>query len=188
MGGLSLTTAPHILPVKFRGEKRGPRGDKGTLLARGGPEALSKTRERERDGPTRGSKDLVGFLLTTRADKDEAGGRGRGWAWRPRARQGSAPRWVTASKESGTCARASARGGGVRASVCNPACKLLGACNRGKGRGAARCYYLRCSAEAPAGDRNGPSAVRGGRQTELQFSAPRSWLHATRRPHAGAPA
>lgn len=48
MGGLSLTTAPHILPVKFRGEKRGPRGDKGTLLARGGPEALSKTRERER--------------------------------------------------------------------------------------------------------------------------------------------
>lgn len=97
------------------------------------PEEVQKPflkRERERDGPTRGSKDLVGYLLTTRADKDEAGGRGRGWAWRPRARRGSAPRWVTASKESGTCARASARGGGVRASVCNPACKLLRACNR----------------------------------------------------------
>lgn len=75
MGGLSLTTAPHILPVKFRGEKRGPRGDKGTLLARGGPEALSKTRERERDGPTRGSKDLVGFLpiKTRQAAGAEAG-------------------------------------------------------------------------------------------------------------------
>lgn len=62
---------------------------------------------------------LAGFLLTKRAGKDETGGQGRGWAWRPRARWGSAPRWVTARKDGGTRARASGWGG-----ACRPLCVI----------------------------------------------------------------
>lgn len=62
---------------------------------------------------------LAGFLLTKRVGKDETGGQGRGWAWRPRARWGSAPRWVTARKDGGTRARASGRGG-----ACRPLCVI----------------------------------------------------------------
>lgn len=155
-GWVSMTAVPPLPPPPREVQRR----EMGLcVMAKAGqirdPETLSKTGgKRETAAPpagpagaarTRSLPGLGGFLPVTRARKEGSLGCTR--ACFPPI--GHGPQVVAAGKEGGMSECPCSDWGGAvcagrrkRASVYHPACKLLGACNCGKGHRAAWCYYL----------------------------------------------